>query len=87
MDTEPKENNNEKMDWRPVIFFYIKTTSWIIFPLLLGLLGGSYVKKSFGSQTLFFLLLMLGFGITCYGIYREVKQYKKTLEKDNINKL
>lgn len=69
--------------WRPVLFFYIKTTSWIIFPLLLGVLGGQYVSKSVGSQVLFFVFVMLGFLITCLGIYREIKQYKKGLE---INK-
>ncbi|MDD5721304.1 MAG: hypothetical protein PHT16_02570 [Candidatus Pacebacteria bacterium] len=70
------------MNWRPVIIFYVKTTSWIVFPLVLGYLGGSFISKSAGSQSLFFIIIMLGFGITCYGIYREIKQYKKDLEKD-----
>ena len=61
------------MNWQPVIVFYVKTTSWIIFPLVIGLVAGRFTE----SQTLFFVLLMLGFGITCAGIYREVKQYKK----------
>ena len=69
--------------WKPVMFFYVKTTSWIIIPLLLGALAGGYVSKSVGSQVLFFIFLMFGFLITCSGIYREIKQYKKTLE---INK-
>lgn len=68
--------------WRPVLIFYIKTTSWIIFPLLIGVLGGSYVSKSVGSQVLFFVFVMLGFLITCLGIYQEIKQYKKTLTKN-----
>ena len=82
---EEKENFNkqpsEKMDWRPIIFFYVKTTSWIIFPLLLGLLLGKYVRNTYGSQTLFLACLMIGFGITCFGIYREIKKYKKDLDK------
>lgn len=65
------------MNWRPVIIFYAKTTSWIIFPLVLGVLGGSFVSDSMGSQALFFIFIMIGFFITCYGIYREVKQYRK----------
>jgi len=66
--------------WKPVLFFYVKTTSWIIFPLLVGVLGGVYVSKSTGSQILFFICMMLGFGVTCFGIYREIKNYKKLLD-------
>jgi hypothetical protein len=66
--------------WRPVLLFYIKTTSWIVFPLLLGLIGGIYVGKSTGSQVIFFIFMMLGFVITCFGIYQEIKNYKKLLD-------
>lgn len=65
-----------------MIVFYAKTTSWIIFPLVLGLILGRYVGNSTGSQALFFGIIMVGFGITCFGIYREIKEYKKSLEKD-----
>jgi uncharacterized protein YneF (UPF0154 family) len=65
--------------WRPVLYFYIKTTSWIIFPLLIGVIGGQYVSRSVGSQVIFFIFVILGFLVTCLGIYREIKQYKKTL--------
>lgn len=73
-------NQGNKNWWRPVLFFYIKTTSWIIFPLIFALFTGKYVSNSFGSQTLFFVFVMLGFGVTCFGVYREIKQYKKNLD-------
>ena len=85
--------NNEEIDinnskqkiganyWRPVILFYAKTTSWIVLPLVLATLAGKYVSKSVGSQIVFFVFIMLGFLVTCLGIYREVKQYKKDLDK------
>ncbi len=66
--------------WKPVLYFYAKTTSWIILPLLLGALAGGYVSRTVGSQVLFFVFIMFGFLITCLGIYREVKQYKKSLD-------
>jgi uncharacterized BrkB/YihY/UPF0761 family membrane protein len=50
-------------------------------PLLFGVLAGGYVGKSVGSQTVFFLFVMFGFFITCFGIYREIKKYKKDLDK------
>jgi hypothetical protein len=67
------------MNWQPVIVFYVKTTSWIVFPLIVGLISGKYIK----NQVLFFFLLMICFGITCFGIYKEIKQYKKDLDREN----
>ena len=81
---EKKDQNSKKREdawWRPIMFFYVKTTSWIIFPLILAIFAGKYVSQSIGSQTVFFLFIMLGFVITCWGIYREIKQYKKDLDK------
>lgn len=68
--------------YKPIMLFYAKTTSWIIFPLILGLILGKYVSGSTGSQTLFFVVLFFGFLIACYGIYREIKQYQKDLDKE-----
>jgi len=61
------------------MIFYVKTTSWIVLPLVIGLIAGKFTE----NQTLFFIFLMLGFGITCFGIYKEIKQYKKQLEQSN----
>lgn len=69
------------MNWQPVMFFYVKTTAWVVLPLVIGLIAGNFTK----SQTWFFIFLMLGFGITCFGIYREVKQYKNQLEKSETD--
>ena len=66
--------------WRPVILFYAKTTSWIIFPLILGIFLAKYISNNTSSQILFFVIIILGFIITCFGIYKEVKIYKKNLE-------
>ena len=74
-------NQDLKSWWRPILIFYIKTTSWIVFPLLFGVIAGAFVGKSVGSQTLFFAFVMLGFGITCFGLYREIRNYKKELDK------
>ena len=66
------------------MMFYAKTTSWVILPLILGVLLAKFAQF---NQTLFFVIIMIGFGITCFGIYREIKQYKKDLDKEkNGNK-
>jgi len=75
------------MDWKPIFLFYVKATSWIILPLVFAIFTGKYVSKTIGSQVLFFIFIMVGFGITCFGIYKEIKSYKKKLDsstKDNI---
>lgn len=64
------------MDWKPVYIFYAKITSWIIIPLVIALVLNRYIK----AESLYFVLVMLAFGLTCYGIYGEVKKYKKTLD-------
>ncbi|MDE2399839.1 MAG: hypothetical protein KGL67_02415 [Patescibacteria group bacterium] len=63
--------NNE---FKYVYIFYAKTTSWILGPLVLALVLGKYVFPS-----LFSGLILVSFGITCFGIYKEVKDYRKTL--------
>ncbi|KKR62593.1 MAG: hypothetical protein UU01_C0005G0032 [Parcubacteria group bacterium GW2011_GWA2_40_37] len=67
------------MNWKPVMIFYTKTTSWIVLSLLIGLIVGKFTK----NQILLFIFLMIGFGITCSGIYKEIKEYKKQLDKEN----
>jgi len=81
MENEKDKLNKNKSWMKPVLFFYVKTISWIIFPLVLCLFVNRYIGSSFGSQSSFFIFIMIGFGITCAGIYREIKIYKKNLEK------
>ena len=78
---EDKKNSNNRMNWKPIMIFYAKTTSWIIFPLILAVLASNYLNKT-ENQTVFLVFLMIGFGITCSGVYKEIKQYKKDLEKN-----
>lgn len=83
MEQDSNISNKNSVWWKPIMFFYVKTTSWIIIPLLIAFLGGNYVSKTVGSQTLFFVSVVIGFGITCFGIYREIKVYKKSLDKES----
>ncbi|MEI6580581.1 MAG: hypothetical protein WCO07_00195 [bacterium] len=80
MEQDSNNSNKNWALWKPVVVFYVKTTSWIIIPLILAVFLGKYVSESIGSQFIFFICLMIGFGITCFGIYREINQYKKDLK-------
>jgi hypothetical protein len=82
-DNLTKENKaeSEKHYWRPVMVFYAKSTAWVIFPLILALLVNRYFSNGESNQSLMLAFLMAGFGLTCFGIYKEIKKYKKTLDK------
>lgn len=82
MEQEGNSTNKNNDWWRPVMMFYVKTTSWIIFPLALAVFTGKYVEKSIGSQALSFVFVLGGFVVTCLGIYWEIKKYKKNLDKN-----
>jgi hypothetical protein len=78
---ENKENqkfdpSKSGVNWRPVLLFYARTTGWIVIPLILALVLGNLVAPG-----LLFLFMILGFILTCVGIYRELKSYKKSLDK------
>lgn len=74
-------DQNKDLWWRPALIFYAKTTGWVIFPLILAVSIWKYFGSSLGSQVVFFILILLGFLVTCFGIYREIKIYKINLEK------
>lgn len=65
--------------WEPALFFYLKVTSWIIFPVLLAWLLSKFLIKN-NHETIFLFLILLSFCLTCYGIYREIKIYKNEVD-------
>ena len=69
------------MDWRPIIFFYVKTTSWIVMPAILAMIVKGYLQG-----VGLFVLMAGAFGVTCFGIYKEIKNYKLSLDKKNDSK-
>lgn len=79
---EKKENlKQNKMDWSPIISFYIKVTSWIVIPAILA-----FLLKNNLTGIKFILLIIFSFLITCFGIYKEVKNYQSSIEKKDGNK-
>lgn len=74
---EDKKQTNKEV-FGPVMAFYVKTSVWVAGPAILAFIVKSYVDI---SQTAFFILIAVAFLVTIYGIYKEIKDYKKTLEK------
>jgi hypothetical protein len=77
------QNFNENNDWwKPAMFFYAKVTSWIIFPVILAIVFSEYFFKENVQNITFFILIFISFVITCFGIYKEIKEYKNSINKD-----
>jgi hypothetical protein len=82
MESEKQDlDKQDKHYWRPVMVFYAKSTAWVLFPLILALVVNKYFLKDYDSQNVFLAVLLAGFGITCFGIYKEIKKYKESLDK------
>ena len=75
-----EEQKTNKQIYQPVMVFFAKTTSWVAVPAILALLIKKYLNI---SQILFFIIIGLAFVLTIFGIYKEIKDYKKTLEKND----
>jgi len=80
-DNKIQENTNYSI-YRSIFMFYAQITSWIIAPLGVGIL----IVKITDNRSLFFPVLVLGFFITIFGIYKEIKKYKKDLETEDQDK-
>ncbi|MEK7588217.1 MAG: hypothetical protein AAB438_00165 [Patescibacteria group bacterium] len=81
MKKEENQFNQNNPWWKPAMFFYAKVTSWIIFPILISVLLSKYFLDN--NQILFFVLIVLSFGLTCFGIYKEIKIYKRDIDKND----
>jgi len=78
---EPKEQG--KSWYRPALIFYAKTTSWIVGPIAIAFLVRHFMHV---SATLFFIILGACFVLTIWGIYKEIKLYRKEFEEGNDKK-
>jgi hypothetical protein len=76
MNDDEEEKNKDDDWWRPAMFFYIKVTSWIVIPILVAFLLKRFALGGMMSQIGFFVLIAIGFLISCFGIYREINIYK-----------
>jgi len=71
--------------WRPAVFFYAKVTSWIVIPLLIGVWLGGHTSFLLGHKFWSVLFLIAAFFVTCFGIYKEIKDYQYDLKNKEEN--
>lgn len=69
--------------WRPAMYFYIRTTPWILIPLGVAIIFNSLTKGPVSSQAIFFVFVTLAFLVTCYGIYSNIKKYNVDIDNQS----
>jgi len=78
-DLSPKNNGPW---WKPGMQILGEVSTWIVVPIVLALVFGKMLDTRFGTKPIIFLIFAgLGFLVTCFGIYRVMKNYMKKLKE------
>ncbi len=73
--------------WKPGIQILSEVSSWIVVPIVLALIFGKMLDTRYGTEPVIFLCLAgLGFIVTCFGMYKVVKNYIKKLKETETKK-
>lgn len=73
----------EKPWWRDGVLIFTKVSAYIAVPIILASYVGKFLDKKYNTGSfMFFGLLAIAFLSTIYLIWKEMKIYKKKLEKE-----
>lgn len=76
---DEKQNFNGPW-WREGVKLTGEVSTWIVVPIVAALIFGKMLDARFGTEPVIFLVLAgFGFLVTCYGIWKIVKDYMKKL--------
>ena len=57
-----------------------EVSTWIVVPIVCALIFGKMLDAHFGTRPIIFLVFAgVGFLVTCFGMYRVVKNYMKKI--------
>ena len=82
----PMENGKQNLNnggpwWKPGVQILSEVSSWIVVPIVLALVFGKMLDTHYGTKPIIFLIFAgLGFLVTCFGMYRVVKDYTRKLK-------
>jgi uncharacterized membrane protein YfcA len=75
----------EKPWWRDGVIIFIKISSYIAIPIITASFLGKFLDKKYDTDNLlFYILIAFAFLTTIYMIWKEMKIYKKKIEKQEI---
>jgi len=75
------QNSNNGPWWKPGMQILSEVSIWIVVPIVLALIFGKMLDAHYGTRPIIFLIFAgIGFLITCFGMFRVVKDYIKKLK-------
>ena len=85
---EKKQNYNKGPWWKPAMQLLSEVSTWIVVPIVCALIFGKMLDAHYGTKPLIFLIFAgIGFLVTCFGMYKIVKNYIQNLKDiDQENK-
>ncbi|HEV7423693.1 MAG TPA: AtpZ/AtpI family protein [Candidatus Paceibacterota bacterium] len=67
--------------WKSGIEIFSKVSVWIVVPIVVALIAGKKLDAHFRTDPWIFLTLAaLGFIVSCFGIFRVIKEYMQEIE-------
>ena len=68
--------------WKAGVQVLSEVSTWIVVPIVCALVFGKMLDAHYGTKPKIFLVFAaLGFLVTCYGIYKIMKDYMKKLQE------
>ena len=75
--------NNNAPWWRDGLIIFAKVSAYIAFPVIIASYAGKYLDQKYKTGNLLFLILIsIAFLTTIYMIWKEMKGYKKKIDKE-----
>ena len=78
--------NFEKPWWREGVILFTKVSSYIAVPIILASFTGKFLDKKYNTNYIFYVFIVIAFISTLLLIWREMKVYKKNLDRQEIKK-
>ena len=86
-ENKQKLNNYSGPWWKPAVQLLSEVSTWIVVPIVCALVFGKMLDTHYGTKPLIFLVFAgLGFLITCFGMFKVVKDYMKKLKEVDKDK-
>lgn len=80
------KNGNKAPWWQPGLVLFGRLSSWIIGPIILGLVVGKWLDRRYGTEPWLFLLSVgIAFFLSTFGIVHDALQEMKRIEKEEEN--
>jgi F0F1-type ATP synthase assembly protein I len=81
MEDNKQNKSNVGPWWKPAMEILSEVSTWIVVPIVLALIFGKMLDAHYGTKPVFFLCFAgAGFLVTCFGMYRVIKNYMKKLQ-------